>query len=69
MESIVAVVAAKQLNLKLLMVKLDYITNILPQTGWPAKFTFRLKRGSKWAKSAIFAIFSLIRIYPPTYLF
>ena len=44
MESIVAVVAAKQLNLKLLMVKLDYITNILPQTGWPKKLALRLQK-------------------------
>ena len=37
--------------------KLDYIPNILPQTRCPAKFAFRLQRGSKLAKSAIFCIF------------
>merc|ERR1711867_206155 len=49
--------AAEQPHLILSQVKLDYIPNILPQTGCPAKFLFRLQRGSKWAKSAIFPIF------------
>ena len=49
--------AAEQPHLQLLQVKLDYIPNILPQTGCLAKFAFRLQRRSKWAKSAIFAIF------------
>ena len=48
---------AEQPHLILLQMKLDYILNILPQTGCPAKFAFRLQRGSKLAKSAIFRIF------------
>ena len=39
------------------LVKLDYIPNILQQIGCPAKLAFRLQRGPKLAKSAIFAIF------------
>ena len=49
--------SAEQPHLILLQMKLDYIPNILPQTGCPEKFAFRLQRGSKWAKSAIFSIF------------
>ena len=49
--------AAEKPHLILLQVKLDYIPNILPQTGCPAKLSFRLQRGSKLAKSAIFRIF------------
>ena len=49
--------AAEQTHLTFLQVKLDDIPNILPQTGCPAKLAFRLQRGPKWAKSAIFAIF------------
>ena len=49
--------AAEQPHLILLLMKLDYIPDILPQTGCPAKFAFRLQRGSKLAKSAIFRIF------------
>ena len=56
-KSLVTSERAKQPHLLLLQVKLDYIPNILPQTGCPAKFAFRLQRGTKWAKSAIFAIF------------
>ena len=41
----------------LLQVKLDHIPDILPQIGWPVKLPFRLQRGPKWTKSAIFAIF------------
>ena len=52
--------ASKQPHLMLLQVKLDYIANILPQTGCPAKLEFRLQRGSKWA---IFGIFFLV--FPP----
>ena len=48
---------AEQPHLILLQVKLDYIPNILLQTGCPAKLEFRLQRGSKLATSAIFAIF------------
>ena len=48
---------AEQPRLVLLQVKLDHIPNILPQTGCPSKFAFKPQRGSKWAKSAIFAIF------------
>ena len=49
--------AAKHPHLMLLKVKPDYITNILAQTECPAKFAFRLQRGSRWAKSAIFGTF------------
>ena len=42
----------EQPNFILLQVKPDHIPN-----RCPAKFAFRLPRGSKWAKSAIFAIF------------
>ena len=58
METLVASGPAEQPHLILLHVKLDHIPNILPQTGCPAKFAFRLQSGSKWAKSAIFGIFS-----------
>ena len=49
----------KQPHLILLQVKLDYIPDILPKTGCPAKLAFRLQRRSKLAKSAIFGIFDL----------
>ena len=39
----------------------DYIPKILPQTAYPSKFAFRLQRGSKWKKSAVFEIFSFFR--------
>ena len=55
---------AKQPQLILSQVKLDYIPNILLQTGCPAKFAFRLQRGSKLAKSAIFSIFFGFSIIP-----
>ena len=48
--------AADQSHLIFLQVKLDNIPNISPQTGCSAKFAFRFQRGSKWEKSAIFAI-------------
>ena len=60
---------AKQPHPILLQDELDHIPNILPQTGCPEKFAFRIQRGSKWAKSAIFAIFSVFRIYLPNYFF
>ena len=47
----------EQPHLILLQMKLDYIPDILPQTGCSAKLSFRLQRGSKLAKSAIFRIF------------
>ena len=50
-------VGAEQPHLILLQVKLDYRPNILLQTGCTAKFAFRLQRGSKLAKSAIFRVF------------
>ena len=56
-KSLVVSGSAKQPHLTLLQVKLDYIPNILPQTGCLAKFAFRLQRASKLAKSAIFRIF------------
>ena len=37
--------------------KPDCIPDILAQTGYPAKLSFRLQRGPKWPKSAIFRIF------------
>ena len=55
--------SAKQPHLILLQVKLDYIPNILPQTGCPPKFVFRLQR-LKWAKSAIFANFFVFSNMP-----
>ena len=58
METLVTSAPAEQPHLILLNVKLDHIPNILPQTGCPAKFAFRLHRGPKWPKSAIFGIFS-----------
>ena len=58
METLVTSGSAEQPHLILLHVKLDHIPNILPQTGCPAKFAFRLQRGPKWPKSAIFGIFS-----------
>ena len=61
--------AAEQPHLQLLQVKLDYIPNILPQTGCLAKFAFRLQRRSKWAKSAIFAIFFFVFSNMPAELF
>ena len=48
---------AEQPHLILPQIKLDYIPNILPQTGYRAKFSFRLQGGSKLAKSATFGIF------------
>ena len=48
------------LKQEILQVKLDYMLNILLQTGCPAKFAFRLQRSSKLAKSAIFRFFSNI---------
>ena len=53
-KSCVTSVPAKQPHLLLLQKKLNYIPNILRQTGCPTKFAFRLQRGSKLAKSAIF---------------
>ena len=44
-------------HLILLHFKLEYIPNILPQTGCTARLAFRVQKGSKCAKSAIFAIF------------
>ena len=64
MKSCVVSVAAKQPHLILLQVKLDYIPDILLQTGCPGKFAFRLQRGSKWAKSAIFPIFFVFSNIP-----
>ena len=58
METLPASAPAEQPHLILLHVKLDHIPNILPQTGCPVKFAFRLHRGPKWPKSAIFGIFS-----------
>ena len=48
---------------------LDFMSESLPETGCPAKFAFRLQRGSKWAKSAIFPNFSVFRIYLTNYQF
>ena len=50
-------VVAEQPHLILLQVKLDYVRNIMPQTGCPAKFAFRLQRGYKSEKPAILGIF------------
>ena len=50
-------VVTEKPHLILLQVKLDYIPDILPQTGCPEKVSFRLLRGSKLARSGIFAIF------------
>ena len=52
-----ASVGANQPHLILLQIKLDYRANILPQTGCPAKFAFRLQGGSKRARSAVLAFF------------
>ena len=57
MKSLVTSGRAEQPHLIFLQMELDYIPNILSQTGCPEKFAFRLQRGSKWAKSAIFSIF------------
>ena len=57
MEICVTSESDEQPHLILLPTKLDHIPNISPQTGCPAKFAFRLQRGSKLAKSAIFRIF------------
>ena len=49
--------AAEIPHLIFLQVKLDYIPNIMPKTGCPAKLAFRFQRGSKLANSAIIRIF------------
>ena len=62
MESCVGPGSAEQPHLILLQVKLDYISNILPQAGCLAKFAFRLQRGSKWAKSATRLNYLVLRL-------
>ena len=56
-ETLVGPEAAKQPNLILFQVKLDYIPDILRQTRCPEKVAFRLQRVSNQAKSAVFDIF------------
>ena len=69
MKSWVTSVGAEQPHLIFLQMKLDYISNILLQTGCLAKLAFRLQRGSKGAKAASFGIFFVFFSNIPAELF